>query len=465
MAEQIKDRLNVCFIGHVDSGKSTAVGNLAYLLGAISERTMEKHQKEAADYNKASFAFAYITDKTAAEKQRGITISTTLLNISTSKFDLNILDCPGHKDFIKNMVTGAAQADVGVVIVPASGFEACIAEGGMLKSHIMISGVLGCSRLIVCINKMDEIPENRRVERFNEVSAEMMRIVKRTHPDKNPIIIPMSAFKGINMVNNGNKFDWFKGWKMDENAEPVFTLEGALDAQNSPERFHNKPLRMPIVGVHKIAGIGTVYTGRVDAGTITPNMGVTIQPAGVVTEVKSLEVHKQAKQKIIAGENCGVAFKNPSKGDMTQVKAGNVISENGPNAVKIYPGALAKLIVVDKPKGIHKGYIPLMDLGTVHIPMKIERLVSKVCNKETIECPDVVSNRESFVAVLIPQKPVAMEVMADFPSMGKFALREGSDVVCIGSVTKLLTSEELLKEYGIEATTKAEDAKKSRRRG
>lgn len=440
------------------------MGNLAFMLGAVDKRTMEKYEKEAAENNKTSFAYAYVTDKTAAEKARGITITTTLINISTDKFNLNILDCPGHKDFIKNMVTGAAQADVGVVIVPASGFESCIGVGGMLKSHITIAGVLGCSKLIICVNKMDEIDENKRVDRFNEVSAEMSRIVKRCHPDRTPIIIPMSAYKGINLVRKGEKFGWFNGWKKDESCAPIFTLEEALDFQATPPRFTDKPLRMPVVGIHKIPGIGMVYTGRVDSGSITPNLKVTIQPAGVHTEVKSLEVHKQAKSIIIAGENCGIAFKNASKGDISQVKAGNVISKDDDSSIKIYAGALARIIVVDKPKGLSAGYIPIMDLGTVHVPVKIAKIVSKItASKETIENPESVSNYESFVGVLIPQKPTVMEAMKDFPSLGRFAIRDSNIIVCIGSITQLLTSEDLLKNYGIEtAATKAEEAKKGR---
>lgn len=470
MATPINDnaqqQLNVCFIGHVDSGKSTAVGNLAYMLGAVDKRTMEKYEKEAAANNKTSFAFAYVTDKTAAEKARGITITTTLINIKTSKFNLNILDCPGHKDFIKNMVTGAAQADVGVPIVPASGFEACVGEGGTLKSHITIAGVLGCSKLIVCVNKMDEVEESKRAERFNEISAEMSRIVKRWHPDKNPIIIPISAFRGINLVKSGEKFPWFKGWRKDANSEPIFTLEEALDSQSVPPRFDDKPLRMPIVSLHKIPGIGMVYTGRVDSGKVRPNLKVSIQPADVDTEVKTTEVHREARTVIVAGENCGIAFKNPSRGDMSQVKAGNVISEIGPNAVKMYPGALARIIVVDRKgeKGISAGYIPIMDLGTVHVPVKIAKIVSKTTtNKETIENPESVANYESFVGVLIPQKPTVMEAMKDFSSLARFAIRDSNAIVCIGSIMQLLSADELSKTYGIEVATKAaEDSKKKK---
>jgi len=446
-------------------GRVQQLGCWALKLNAVDKRTIEKCEKEAALNNKDSFYLAYLTDKTDAERKRGITITTTLINISTSKFNLNILDCPGHRDFIKNMVTGAAQADVGVVIVPASGFESCVGVGGMLKSHIMIAGVLGCNKLIICVNKMDEIDEDKRVEKFQEVSKEMLRIVKSSHRDRNPIIIPMSAFKGINLVNNGEKFEWFKGWKETKDSEAVFTLEQALDYQQMPPRFFDKPLRMPIVGIHKIGGIGTVYTGRVDSGTIVPNTKVTIQPAGVHTEVKTLEIHRQARTKVEAGENCGIALKNASKGDIAHVKTGNVISKDDDEGIKMYAAAVAKVIVVDKPTGLSVGYIPIMDLGTVHVPVKVAKIISKLSsNKEVVENPAQVENHESFTGILIPQKPTVMECMESFPSLGRFAIRDSNAVVCIGSITKLLTVEELQKQHGIDLSVKAEDAKKVTRK-
>jgi elongation factor 1-alpha len=458
-------RLNVCFIGHVDSGKSTAVGNLAYQLGAVDKRTMEKYEKEAALNNKASFSYAYVTDKTAAEKERGITITTTLINVKTSKFDVNILDCPGHKDFIKNMVSGAAQSDVGVVIVPSSGFESCVGEGGMLKSHITISAVLGCKKLIVCVNKMDEVPEANRKTRFEEIRAEMDRIVKKTHSDKTPILIPISAFKGINLVKKGEKFAWFEGWEDSASKKKIFTLEEALDFQDEPPRMVDKPLRMPITGVHKIRGVGTVYTGRVDTGFIKPEQSVIIQPAGITADVRTVEIHKKNQENgVPAGENCGVSVKN-IKGDVASVDVGSIISSAKDCPAKVPAAALAKIIVIDKPKGLSAGYTPVMDIGPHHVPVKIAKILSKVSpNKEKVDNPPRVANGESFVAILIPQKPVVMESMKDFPNLGRFALRDSNIIVCIGSIDKVLSEDELKSEYNLSTTAPAKGAEAAKKK-
>jgi elongation factor 1-alpha len=458
-------RLNVCFIGHVDSGKSTAVGNLAYLLNAIDKRTMDKYEKEAALNNKASFAFAYVTDRTAAEKERGITITTTLINVKTSKFDVNILDCPGHKDFIKNMVSGAAQSDVGVVIVPSSGFESCVGEGGMLKSHITISAVLGCKKLIVCVNKMDEVPEASRKMRFEEIKIEMERIVKKTHSDKTPILIPISAFKGINLVNKGEKFEWFDGWTDPVTGQKIFTLEEALDSQEEPPRMVDKPLRMPITGIHKIRGVGTVYTGRVDTGFLKPEQSIVIQPAGATADVKTVEIHKKTQENgVPAGENCGVSIKN-IRGDINAVEVGNIISSSKDCPAKVPVAALAKIIVIDKPKGLAAGYTPVMDIGPHHVPVKIARILYKIShNKEKTESPQRVGNGESFVAVIVPQKQVVMESMKDFPNLGRFALRDSNIIVAIGSIDRVLSEEELNKEFGISTAAPAKGAEAAKKK-
>ncbi|KAK6089702.1 hypothetical protein P3W45_001344 [Vairimorpha bombi] len=463
-----KKQLNVCFIGHVDSGKSTCVGNFAVLMGAIDKRVMEKYEKEAAENNKSTFSFAYVCDNTAAEKERGITIQTTLIQIPTKKFRLNVLDCPGHRDFIKNMVTGAAQADVGVVIVPASGFEACVGEGGILKAHITISAVLGCSKLIVCVNKMDEVEESRREARFNEIKTEMLRIAKLYHSDKNPIIIPISAWKGYNLVEDDKKcekFTWFSGWVDPKTKTVIKTLEAALDFQEEPPRMNDKPLRMPIVQKHKISGIGFVYTGRIDTGFAVPNMQVSIEPAGVLTEIKTLEIHREAKQKVMCGENCGVAFKNATKGDFGQVKPGNVISDAKNNPVKLFKGCIARIVVVDKPTGLAAGYTPTLDLGIMHVPVKVQTLLKKKGPKDAglIDNPERIEQGDNAVVVLVPQKPCVMEMASEFASLGRFALRDSNRIVCIGSITALCSDEELSEKYGVKIEKKATETKKGRK--
>ncbi|TBU07483.1 translation elongation factor Tu [Hamiltosporidium magnivora] len=454
MATAFRRAINMCVIGHVDSGKSTTVGNLVYQLGFVGERVMEKLKNIAETKGKESFRYAFVTDTSDSERDRGITINNTLIHIKTSKFELNIIDCPGHKDFIKNMVTGAAQADVGIVIVPcaANEFEKAI-SGGTLKSHITISGIVGVKKLIVGINKTDAVPEGSQKQRFEEVRDEMKRIISKIHPDKDPIIIPISGYKGINIVEKGEKFSWFEGTMKE--GQNIKTLEGAIDFQSVPERPIGKPLRMPIVSIHKISGIGTVYTGRVDAGVIKPGMQVTIQPADICAEIKSLEIHKEAQTEVMAGDNCGLALKSITKGDITQIKAGNVVSEAKNSPIVMFEGARAKIMIIDHPKGIKPGYCPVMDLGTHHVPVKLVKFLSKKAPgvKETITDPDLASKGDTLLCVIQPQKSTVMEVMTEYPSLAKFALRDGGAVVGIGAIEHRYSADEFKEVTGISAKT------------
>ncbi|KAM0674507.1 Ef1a-f2p [Gurleya vavrai] len=464
-----KEKLSICFIGHVDSGKSTTVGNLAYQLGFVDQRKMDKLKKEAELKGKTSFHYAFVTDKNEAERDRGITITTTLIKIETGKYNLNVIDCPGHKDFIKNMVTGTAQADVGVVIVPSAEgeFESAI-SGGTLRDHIMISGVLGVKNLIVCVNKLDTIPEANQEKRFSEVRNEMFNIINTIHPDKNPIILPISGICGINIIDKGEKFSWFKGWKKTaEDPTSVITLEGALDFQTVPPRLTNKPLRVPLNDSLKVPGIGTVLTGQVIAGKLTPGMQVVVHPSGVYGEIKSLEVHKQAVPEVLAGENCGFVLK-VTKGDTAHIKAGHVLSDIKNNPVKLVSGAKANIIIVEHPKGVKRGYCPVMDLGTSHVPVKLAKLISKKCKgvAEPVLEPIIVEKGETVAAVIMPQKPCVMEGIKENAQLGRLALRDGGRIVGIGAIMSTMTDEELKTEGCIEEEKKvaAKDVKPKKKK-
>ncbi|AFN82875.1 translation elongation factor EF-1 alpha [Encephalitozoon romaleae SJ-2008] len=465
MATKVEDdnkpRLNVCFIGHVDSGKSTTVGMLSHQMGVIDKRELEKYEKEAAMNNKDTFYLAYLTDKTEAERKRGITITTTLVTLPTEKFNVNILDCPGHKDFVKNMVTGASQADVAVVIVPASGFESCIGVGGMLKTHIMISGILGCEKLIICVNKMDMISEDKRKEKFKEVSDEMLRIVTRSHKDKNPIILPISGLMGLNLTKKGDSFKWFEGWREKEGAQAIYTLEEALDYQDVPKRHNDKPLRMPITKVCSISGVGKIFTGRVEYGTITPNLKISIQPAGVVGEIRSVEIHNKPRSMIPCGENCGVALKGGVTGDLSKVDAGHVISANDENKAIAYPGAKVKIIVVEKPNGMEVGYTPQINFGICRSPARVAKILSKVVKKKGHENPEKIINGEAFIGIVVFQKPLVIDKMERFQNLSKFALMDSNGVVAIGNVMEPLTREQLLEDYEIDIAEDPKAAKKA----
>eukprot|EP01053_Blabericola_migrator_P009641 Blabericola_migrator_1__9640@NODE_526_length_7839_cov_99_241251_g402_i0_p1_GENE_NODE_526_length_7839_cov_99_241251_g402_i0NODE_526_length_7839_cov_99_241251_g402_i0_p1_ORF_typecomplete_len483_score48_18GTP_EFTU/PF00009_27/6_5e25GTP_EFTU/PF00009_27/1_7e03GTP_EFTU_D3/PF03143_17/1e04GTP_EFTU_D3/PF03143_17/4_9e19GTP_EFTU_D2/PF03144_25/8_9e03GTP_EFTU_D2/PF03144_25/1_4e07MMR_HSR1/PF01926_23/0_00061PduVEutP/PF10662_9/0_03PduVEutP/PF10662_9/4_2e03RsgA_GTPase/PF03193_16/1_8RsgA_GTPase/PF03193_16/49ATP_bi len=477
---------NVCIVGHVDAGKSTLAGRLAHFLKTTDRRTLRKEEETNADSEAASaidsdtdsgksnalpkcitdeFNLSFLecvghgdavrdqpmrisqTDG-GVEKKRGIVRG---LRVNMKKFETRLLDCPGQRDSIGNVVTGVAGSDVGVVVVPASGFESAIGEDGMVKSHITIAGILGCNKLVICVNKMDEIEEEKGCDRFNEISSRMRKIVEERHPDKDPIILPICALKGTGLTSCGEKYPWFRGWQGDVDTPVISTLEDALNSQAPHPSFVDRPLRVPVVSVLQIPGLGLVCTGRVASGTIVPGMKVAIQPSGVYAEVGSLEIHKEVRNAVSCGEVCGMTLKCLSKGDLGKVKTGDVISRDDETAVRTRRGALASMIVVDKPHGVRPGYTPVMDLGTHHVPVTIAKVVTKMTTSdEIVKQPESVTNFESFSAVIIPRKPIVMEVMKDCPSLGRFVVRENGNVTCVGSICQLIASADLVKNYGIE---------------
>lgn len=461
-----KERLNVCFIGHVDSGKSTTVGNFACQMGGIDKRRLEKLEKEAKEMGKGSFYLAHICDKAKAEQERGITINTTLIKIETNRYSLNVIDCPGHKDFIKNMVTGTSQADVGIVIVPAGAgeFEGALA-GGVMKEHIIISGVLGVPKLMFLINKIDKVPAEEQERRYAEICNELKAIAKGNHPDKNPICLPISAYHNINLSAKSPGLDWFKGW---EGVDPVTkapvmitNLEAALDYQTIPERPINKPLRVLLNDSLKISGIGTVLTGQVVSGTLSVGQQVCVSPCDIKGEIKSLEIHKKSVPSVPAGENCGFVFKATS-GDASFIKTGYVLCDATNEPLKPSPGAKAKVIIIDHPKGVKVGYTPVMDLGTSHVPVKLSKFLSKRPKgaKEEIPDPDIALKGETLTAVIVPQKQCAMESTKSTPQLGRLAMRDGGRVVGLGAIGGIFSDAELI-AMGCKADPKAKAAEKT----
>ncbi|KAJ1796688.1 translation elongation factor EF-1 alpha [Coemansia sp. RSA 2399] len=265
-----KSHVNVVVIGHVDSGKSTTTGHLIFKCGGIDKRTIEKFEKEAAELGKGSFKYAWVLDKLKAERERGITIDIALWKFETPKYYVTVIDAPGHRDFIKNMITGTSQADCGILII-AGGvgeFEAGISKDGQTREHALLAYTLGVRQLIVAVNKMDSVKYDQA--RFVEITKEVANFIKKVgYNPKTVPMVPISGWEGDNMLEPTEKMSWYKGWTKETKAGEVTgkTLVDAIDAIEPPVRPSDKPLRLPLQDVYKIGGIGTVPVGRVEAIT------------------------------------------------------------------------------------------------------------------------------------------------------------------------------------------------------
>jgi len=429
-----KIHVNLVVIGHVDAGKSTSTGHLIYKCGGIDKRTIEKFEKEAAELGKSSFKYAWVLDKLKAERERGITIDISLWKFESTKYHFTIIDAPGHRDFIKNMITGTSQADVALLMIasPQGEFEAGIAKEGQTREHALLAFTLGVKQMIVCVNKMDEKTVNFSEERFNEIKKELEGYLKKVgyNPAKVPFV-PISGWNGDNMLEKSPNLTWFKG--------P--TLLEALDAIIPPKRPIDKPLRLPLQDVYKIGGIGTVPVGRVETGVLKPGMNVSFAPTSVSTEVKSVEMHHESLPEAIPGDNVGFNIKGVSVKD---IKRGNVCGDSKNDPPREALDFHAQVIILNHPGQISNGYCPVLDCHTAHIACKFSHIKSKIDRRTgqvLEEEPKSVKAGDCAMITLIPNKPMCCEVFSEYPPLGRFAVRDMKQTVAVG-VIKNVTKKE-----------------------
>ncbi|EUB62510.1 Elongation factor 1-alpha [Echinococcus granulosus] len=444
-----KTHINLIVIGHVDSGKSTSTGHLIYKCGGIDKRTIEKFEKEAAEMGKSSFKYAWVLDKLKAERERGITIDIALWKFETPKYLVTIIDAPGHRDFIKNMITGTSQADCAILVVAAGTgeFEAGISKNGQTREHALLAFTLGVKKLIIAVNKMDAVDYSEK--RFQEISSEMKAYIKKVGYNPDTVnIVPISGWVGDNMLEPSPNMPWYKG--------P--TLLASIDLVEPPTRPVDKPLRLPLQDVFKISGIGTVPVGRVETGIMKPGMIVTFAPVGISTEVKSIEMHHEALSEAVPGDNVGFNVKNISVKD---VRRGNVAGDSKNHPPREAAEFTAQVIVLNHPGEIGAGYTPVLDCHTAHIACKFAELKEKIDRrtgqvKETN--PAKIKSGDAAIVRMVPSKPMCVEVFSEFPPLGRFAVRDMRSTVAVG-VIKAVT----FKDKEAKATKSAQKAAKAKK--
>lgn len=404
MAKQ-KEHLNLAFIGHVDHGKSTLVGHLLLNAGAIQEQQLDDGENK----------FRFVMDKLGEERERGVTIDLAHQKFSTDKYDYTVVDCPGHRDFVKNMITGASQADAAVLVVAAD-------DGVMpqTKEHIFLSKTLGINQLIVAVNKMDVVDYSE--DKYNEIKDSVSKLIKSIgyKPDKVPFI-PLSAFEGDNISEKSSNTPWYKGKD----------LISALDDLTVPEKPIDKPLRIPIQDVYTITGVGTVPVGRVETGVMKQGDNVVFEPAGKEGEVKSIEEHHETMPSAEPGDNIGFNVRGVGKND---VRRGDVAghADDAPTVAKQFD---AQIVVLQHPGVITVGYTPVFHCHTAQIACTFVEL-SKKLNPATgqvdEENPDFLKTGNAAIVKVRPTKPMVVENAREIPQMGRFAIRDMGQTVAAG---------------------------------
>lgn len=410
-----KPHMNLAVIGHVDHGKSTLVGRLLFETGAVPAHIIEQYKKEAEAKGKATFEFAWVMDSLKEERERGLTIDIAHRRFDTPKYYFTVVDCPGHRDFVKNMITGASQADAALLVVAAK-------EGIMpqTKEHVFLSRTLGINQLIIAINKMDTV--NYDESRYKQVKDDVEKLLKTVgYKTENIHVIPTSAFEGDCISKKSEKMPWYKG--------PA-VLE-ALDMLKEPEKPVTLPLRIPIQDVYTISGVGTVPVGRVETGKMKKGDKVVFQPANVSGEIKSIEMHHEEITEAVPGDNIGFNVRGVGKDD---IRRGDVCGhpDKPPSVADEFT---AQIVVLQHPSAITVGYTPVFHCHTTQVACTLIELKSKLDPKTgqaKEEKPDFLKTGDAAIIQVKPTRPMVIEKVKEIPQLGRFAIRDMGMTIAAG---------------------------------
>jgi elongation factor 1-alpha len=429
MSRPEKPHLNLVIMGHVDHGKSTTTGHMLYLAGVVDERTVKQYEEEARKLGKETFKYAWILDNLKEERERGLTIDLRFLKFETKKYYFTIIDAPGHRDFVKNMITGASQADGAILFVSAKRgeFEAGIGPGGQTREHAFLAFTLGVNQLVVAINKMDDPTVNWSQERYNEVKNEVSRMLRMVgyKVEKIPFV-PTSGWTGDNLVKPSDKMPWYKG--------P--TLLDALDVFEIPPKPLDKPLRIPVQDVYSITGVGTVPVGRVETGVLKEGDTVIFMPANKQGEVKSIEMHHTRIPRAEPGDNIGFNVRGIAK---TDIRRGDVCGHvsNPPTVAREFIG---QIIVIYHPTALAAGYTPVLHYHTGQMACRFTELIRKIdprSGQVVEEKPSFLKTGDAALVRMEPLRPISIETYAEFPELGRFAVRDMGTTIAAGIVKEI----------------------------
>ena len=412
-----KPHQNLAIIGHVDHGKSTLVGRLLYETGSVPEHVIEQHKEEAEEKGKGGFEFAYVMDNLAEERERGVTIDIAHQEFETDQFNFTIVDTPGHRDFVKNMITGASQADNAVLVVAADDGVA-----PQTQEHVFLARTLGIDDLIVGINKMDLV--DYAEDDYNQVVNEVQQLLQQVQFNADgATFIPISAFEGDNIEGHSDNTPWYDG--------P--TVLEALNDLSEPEPPTDAPLRLPIQDVYTISGIGTVPVGRIETGMMRPGNEVSFQPSDVSGEVKTVEMHHEEVPEAGPGDNVGFNVRGVGKDD---IRRGDVLgpADDPPTVAETFQ---AQIVVMQHPSVITAGYTPVFHAHTAQVACTIESIDRKMdpsSGEVEEENPDFIQSGDAAIVTVRPQKPLAIEPSSEIPELGSFAIRDMGQTIAAGKV-------------------------------
>ncbi|KAJ1840277.1 translation termination factor GTPase eRF3, partial [Coemansia sp. RSA 2708] len=369
--EHFKEHMNVIFIGHVDAGKSTLGGNILYLTDMVDKRTMEKYEREAKEAGRESWYLSWALDTNQEERAKGKTVECGRAFFETSKRRYTILDAPGHKNYVPNMVSGAAQADVAVLVISArkGEFETGFERGGQTCEHAVLVKTAGVRTLVVAINKMDDPTVGWDKSRYDEIITKLTPFLKKTgyNPKTNVIFIPLSGFTGAGVKDRvGNACPWYQGASLLE----------TLDGLQAVERKINKPLRIPIS--ESYCEMGTIVSGKIESGHIRVNQKVMIMPERRVCEISNIYGMNEAEeQSAISGDNVRIKLRG-IKDDVVQNGFVIVDCKYPSHSICEFDALLA---IYETKKIITTGFKSVLHVHTATEEITLSKLLHKVNSK------------------------------------------------------------------------------------
>lgn len=425
-----KEHLYIVVIGHVDAGKSTLMGHLLYELGEVSQKMMHKYEQESRKVGKQSFMYAWVLDETGEERVRGITMDVGRAQFETKTKKVTILDAPGHADFIPNMITGAGQADVALLVVDATRgeFESGFDFGGQTREHALLVRSLGVNQLAVTVNKLDT--SNWSQERFNEIVKKLKAFLKQAgFKDTDVTYVPCSGLTGENLVKppcEPELLKWYSG--------PC--LLDVIDKFNVPLRPVAKPFRMSINDIFKGTGSGFCVAGRIENGTVNKGDKVLVCPTKEMAEVRSLSINDMSSNVAFAGDQVSVTL---SGIDMQNVSVGYILSDPI-QQVPVCTKFEARLVVFNVKVPITKGFPVLIHhqslVESAHI-VKLKALLSKSTGELIKKNPRCLGNNSVAVVNIEVCRPICIEKYKDVKELGRVMLRVAGVTIASGLVTNI----------------------------
>ncbi|CAL1701023.1 unnamed protein product [Somion occarium] len=427
-----KEHLNIVFIGHVDAGKSTMGGNILFLSGMVDKRTMEKYEREAKEAGRESWYLSWALDSTPQERAKGKTVEVGRAYFETATRRYTILDAPGHKTYVPSMISGAAQADVAVLVISArkGEFETGFEKGGQTREHIMLVKTAGVSKVIVVINKMDESTVNWDKSRFDEIKDKLTSFVRAAGFNvKNDVsFIPVSAYTGANLKDRMTKAvcPWWDGPSLLE----------LLDTMPMVHRNINAPLMIPVSEKYK--DMGTIVVGKMESGHLRKGDNLLLMPNK--TEVEAAAIYNEMEDEVqsaFCGDNVRIRLRGVDDED---ISPGFVLtSPTKPiHAVRQFE---AQLAILDHKNIICAGYSAVMHCHTLAEEVTLSALLhyfDKATGRKSKKPPQFAKRGQKVVALIETAAPVCVERFVDYPQLGRFTLRDEGKTVAIGKITKLI---------------------------